>query len=619
MKNITAVSNKVLLIDLSKDEIRTLDVPEKTRRDYIGGKGLALKLLHDNIKPGIEALSGDNMLVFATGPTAGTAAPAGNRFVIASKSPLTGIFACSYVGGRFGLSLKKAGFDGLIVTGNSQKPINIHINDDKITFEDAADDWGLDTYDFQEKHVDAGEWVVIGPAGENLVKYSVIASKKRVAGRCGLGAVMGSKNIKGISATGSLKVKPTDPAGFKKSLRIAQKKVLSHDNSGRRLKELGTAQNVRIYGSSNIMPVRNFSKPSFDKLEDISAEKIRDNHTIKSAGCTGCPIKCGKVGNYNGKKLVTPEYETIAIMGANLLISDISKIALWNDKLNRLGLDSISTGVSIGFVAELAEKGMVESDITFGNPEVIERSIEDIAYRRGLGDDMAEGVKRLSEKYGGKDFACHVKGLEMAGYDPRGCHGQGLGYATANCGATHLSGSTHSVEVDPMGGKPYIPAHGSRAKAEFVIFLQNLMDMTNASIFCLQTQYPFLEENPLYKILPKFLLRFLSSYIPKFTVNTADLSDYASLLTGLLGCKITQKDLRDVGERIFNLERHMNCEEGISRKDDALPSLMTSETDEAGWEAVDLDAMLARYYKLRGWDDNGIPKKETLTRLGITT
>jgi len=336
MKNITAVSNKVLLIDLSKDEIRTLEVPEKIRRDYIGGKGLALKLLHDNIKPGIEALSDDNVLVFATGPTAGTAAPAGNRFVIASKSPLTGIFACSYVGGRFGLSLKKAGFDGLIVTGKSQKPINIHIIDDKVTFEDAADDWGLDTYDFQEKHVDAGEWVVIGPAGENLVKYSVIASKKRVAGRCGLGAVMGSKNIKGISATGSLKVKPTDPGGFKKSLRIAQKKVLSHDNSGRRLKELGTAQNVRIYGSSNIMPVRNFSKPSFDKLEDISAEKIRDNHTIKSAGCTGCPIKCGKVGNYNGKKLITPEYETIAIMGANLLISDISKIALWNDKLNRL-------------------------------------------------------------------------------------------------------------------------------------------------------------------------------------------------------------------------------------------------------------------------------------------
>jgi len=430
---------------------------------------------------------------------------------------------------------------------------------------------------------------------------------------------MGSKNLKGIVAKGDKKIKVVDPDRFGKALKVAQKKVKPHDNSGRRLRELGTAQNVRVFGSTSIMPVRNFGQSRFDGMEDISAEKIRDHHRIKNHGCPGCPIQCGRIGKFNNKEMISPEYETIALMGSNLMIGDLNEIAEWNDKLNRLGLDSISTGNTIGFAMELTEKGLMTSDLKFGKVDSIARTIDDIAYRRGLGSDLAEGVMRLSRKFGGEDFAFHVKGLEVAGYDPRGCSGQGLGYATANCGATHLSGSTHAVETDPLGqgGKSYLSPHGKNAKAHFVKFLQDVMEMTNSAIFCLQTQYPFLEENLAYKYTPAPVLRFIMRYLPSIAVATTDLSDYCALLSGVLGYKIGRRELYRVGERVFNLERFMNCREGIGRKDDTLPRRMLEATDEDGWAEIELDAMLAKYYKLRGWDDEGKPNEKALNGLGI--
>jgi len=619
MEEINVVNNFMLDIDLSTGKTSSIEISHKDRREYLGGKGLATKLLFEHIKTGIDPLSPDNIIVMMTGPTAGTPSPAGGRFTVMCKSPLTGIFASSYVGGKFGISLKKAGYDGLMVRGRSDKQVYISIDNGKVTIKDASDSWGMDTYDFQEAHKQEGDWVVIGPAGENLVRFAVIASDKRMAGRCGLGAVMGSKNLKGIVAKGAKKIRVADPEKFKKALKVAQKKVLAHDNTGRRLRELGTPQNVRAFGTTSIMPVRNFSKAKFEKMEDISAEKIRDNHKVRNHGCPGCPIKCGRIGKFKDKELVSPEYETIVFFGSNLMLGDINDIAAWNDKLNRLGLDSISAGNTIGFAMELTEKGMLESDLKFGDSSTIDKTIEDIAYRQGLGNDLAEGVKRLSQKYGGEDFAAHVKGLEIAGYDPRGCTGQGLGYATANCGATHLSGSTHAVEVDPLGegAKGYLSPHGTKAKANFVVFLQNMMEMTNSAIFCLHTQYPFLEENPAYKYTPAPILRFVMRNLPAIAVATTDLSDYCALLSGLLGYKISRKELSKVGERVFNLERYMNCREGISRKDDTLPKRMLEDVSEEGWAPIELDKMLTRYYKLRGWDENGQPKEKIMNKLGI--
>jgi aldehyde:ferredoxin oxidoreductase len=619
MDNISAVNNLVLDIDLSSGTIARIEISERQRRAFLGGKGLATKLLYDYMAPGFDPLSPENIMVIMTGPTAGTPSPAGSRFTVMCKSPLTGIYASSYVGGRFGISLKRSGYDGMMIRGKSDRKVYIRIENGKVSINDASELWGMDTRDIQNTRQQEGDWVVIGPAGENLVKFAVIASDKRVAGRCGMGAVMGSKNLKGVVATGDRKINVADPDTFKKALKIAQRKVLAHDNTGRRLRELGTPQNVRAFGTTAIMPVKNFSKASFEKLENISAEKIRDTHKVMNHGCPGCPIKCGRIGTFNNKELVSPEYETIALFGSNLMMDDLNDIAAWNDKLNRLGLDSISTGNVIGFAMELTEKGMLKSDLKFGDPGKIALAIEDIAYRRGLGNDMAEGVKRLSQKYGGEDFACHVKGLEMAGYDPRGCTGQGLGYATANCGATHLSGSTHAVETDPLGnGAPsYLSPHGTKAKAHFVVLLQNLMEITNSAIFCLQTQYPFLEENVAYKYTPPPILRFIMRNMPSIAVATTDLSDYCGLLSGLLGYKISRKELYEIGERVFNLERLMNCREGIGRKDDTLPRRILEDADEKGWARIELDKMLKKYYKLRGWDENGQPGQKVLNRLGI--
>lgn len=612
MTEIVAVTDKVLDVDLTSGNVRILGISDTDRKQYIGGKGLALKLLYDHIKTGIDPLSPDNIIVIMSGPATGTAAPLGGRFAVVSKSPLTGIFASSYTGGRFGLSLKKAGYDGIMVRGKSDLPVYIKIDDQGASIQDATPLWGMDTYDLQESKKEEGDWVVIGPAGENLVKFAVIAAGKRIAGRCGLGAVMGSKNLKGIVASGNRKIIPADAERFQKAVKTARKKIKSHEITGSILPEQGTPLNVMKYGPYGIMPVRNFSRSKVERINEISGEKIRDNHFEKKHGCVGCPIQCGRTGTYNKKKMISPEYETIGLMGSNLMISDLSKIAFWNEQLNRLGMDTISTGNVIGFAMELTEKGIIESNLSFGRSEGIREIIDDIAFRRGLGNDLAEGVKKFSEKVGGKDYAIHVKGLEMAAYDPRGCTGQGLGYATANSGATHLSGSTHAIEAGS-----YLSPQGTKGKAHFVKFLQDLTESVNSAIFCIWTEFPFLEENFIYKYTPIFIMRLLMRNIPALAVSTTDLSDYAALLSGIMGYKISKKDFIVIGERIFNLERLMNCREGIRRADDTLPSRILKEVREDGCPPIELEKMLVKYYRLRGWDQSGQPIPSVLEKLGI--
>jgi aldehyde:ferredoxin oxidoreductase len=608
----TAVTNRVLDIDLTSGSIDEQEISGEDRRRYLGGKGLALKLLFDTVAPGTEPFSAESALVMMSGPTAGTKAPAGGRFVVAGKSPLTGIFASSVVGGRFGVSLKRAGYDGVMIRGKAASPVVVRVDDKKAVIEDAKGLWGKDTYEVQEKGKKDGDWVVIGPAGENLVHFAAICAGNRFAGRAGLGAVMGSKNLKGIVAKGTGKVAPADPRAFEKALALSRKKVKAHYMTGENLPELGTPGNVMVYGSSGIMPVRNFSRTSFDRVQEISGEYIREHHYVKNHGCVGCPIQCGRMGRYGKKELVSPEYETIALMGSNLMIGDISDIARWNDLLNRLGLDTISTGSVIGYVMEMTERGRIKSGLSFGHPEGIDQIIEDIAYRRDLGAEMADGVRKLSETYGGTECAIQVKGLEMAAYDPRGCSGQGLGFATANRGACHLSGSTHAIEVGS-----YLAPHGTKGKAHFVKFMQDLTDAVNSAIFCIQTEYPFLEENFAYKNTPLPVMQLLMRNLPGIAIATTDLSDYCKLLSGLMGYKITRSDFYTVGERIFTLERHMNCREGISKKDDTLPARLLTEVREDGWPKIELERMLDRYYALRGWDHDGRPTEKLLNKLKV--
>ncbi len=611
-KEIIGVADKVLEVDLTSGATKVIAISKKDRRQYLGGKGLALKLLHDHIQPGVDPMGPDNILIIMSGPAAGTPAPAGGRYAVVSKSPLTGIYASSFAGGDFGVRLKKAGYDGIMVRGRAESPVVVSINDRDVTITDATDAWGTDTYEFQAAQKDRGDWITIGPAGENLVRYAVLVSGRRVAGRCGLGAVMGSKNLKGIAVKGSAKIVPSNKDALKKAAKIARAKIKSNIDTGDRLPELGTPQNVQRYGPFGVMPVRNYTLSSFDKLNEISGETIRDRHMVKRHGCVGCPIQCGRTGDFEGEKLISPEYETIALMGSNLLIGDLPQIARWNEKLNRLGMDTISCGNTLGFVMELAEKGIVDAGLSFGDPTGVNEMLEDIAHRRGLGDDLAEGVKRLSEKYGGQEFACHVKGLEMPAYDPRGCTGQGLGYATANCGASHLSGSTHAVEVES-----YLKPLGEQGKAEFVKFLQDLTDTINSGVFCIQTQLAFLQENFIYQRTPDAILKFFIRNFTALAVGTTDLSDYCKLLSHILGYKISRKDIMDIGERIFNLERLMNCREGVTRADDTLPHRILHEIREDRRTPIQLEKMLKKYYKIRGWDENGIPGQKILRKLGL--
>ncbi len=614
MTDIIAVTNKILNVDLTSGKISTLTISADDRKRYLGGKGLALKLLYDHIQPGIDPLSADNILVVMSGPATGTAAPSGGRFAVVSKSPLTGIFASSYTGGSFGLSLKRAGYDGIMVRGRSETPVYIKIDDQDISIRDANHLWGMDTVDLQQSRKEEGDWIVIGPAGENLVGFAVIAAGKRVAGRCGLGAVMGAKNLKGIVASGSRKIVPADPQVFQKAVKTARMKIKSHEVTGSILPEQGTPLNVMKYGPYGIMPVRNFSRSTVENINEINGEKIRDHHFTKRHGCTGCPIQCGRSGTYQRKNMISPEYETIGLMGSNLMISDLSQIANWNEKLNRLGMDTISTGNVIGFAMELTEKGIIESGLAFGNPDGIDEIIEAIAFRRGMGNDLAQGVKKFSEMVGGHEFAIHVKGLEMAAYDPRGCTGQGLGYATANSGATHLSGSTHAIEAES-----YLSPQGTKGKAHFVKFLQDLTEAVNSAVFCIWTEFPFLEENAVYKYTPIFIMRLLMRNLPSVAVATTDLSDYAAVLSGIMGTKFSQKSFYRIGERIFNLERLMNINEGIRRDDDTLPVRILKEVREDGQAPIQLEKMLGKYYQLRQWDSSGRPKQSLLKKLNIAS
>ena len=611
MKTISAFNNQILEIDLSTGNISRLPVKDEDRRLYLGGKGLALKYLYDNLKPGVEPLSAESILVLMGGPTAGTAAPTGGRFAVVGKSPLTGIFASSFVGGRFGISLKKAGYDGVAIRGKSDSPVFIKINDSDVSIEDAGSLWGMDTYEIQDNNKDAGDWIVIGPAGENLVKYAAISAGRHYAGRCGLGAVMGFKNLKGLVATGSNKIKPANPDLFAKALSVARPKIKAHSITGTDLRELGTPHGVMVYGIPGITPVRNFSCNSFD-FEKISGEHIKSEHFVKNYGCMGCSIICGRTAKFKGQLRISPQYETLALLGSNLEIDDVSHNAEWNEIVNRLGIDSISAGNVLGFVMEMTEKGLMKSNLSFGNPEGVSDALKDIAFRRGLGDDMAEGVRSLSKKYGGTEFAIHVKGQEMAGYDPRGCSGQGLGYATANSGATHLSGSTHAIEIGN-----YLDQHGTKGKPNFVKFLQDLNDAVNSAVFCIQIQFPFLEENFMYKNTPRSILRFFMRNFPAIATATTDLTDFGAILSGLMGYNISGKDFYKVGERTFNLERLMNTREGISRKDDTLPERLLTESGRENWPVIELESMLKKYYKLRKWDADGGVTDQTLAKLNI--
>lgn len=625
---------KVLEVDLSTRRIKKYALPESLLELYVGNKGLGTRLLYDMLPPATDPLDRKNVFIVTTAPLTGSGAPSSNRFNITTKSPLTGAIVNSNCGGNFGVHLKRAGYDALIITGKADQPVSLRIDGEEVAIEDAADLWGLDTERTQEKLPGGMGKIVIGPAGENLVKYACVLSGDRVAARSGIGTVMGSKNLKAISAGGKERVRPVHEKEFRESCKKWRELSRQHPATGEELPKYGTAIFVNKCNATHTLPTRNFRYGSFDEADAVSGETLAEKYLIKNIGCYGCPVACGRQVELNGKKIKGPEYETLGLLGPNILNSDLAAIIEFNYQADLLGLDTITLGNTLGFVMEAGEKGLLKTDLAFGKIDHISRTIEDIAYRRGLGDDMAEGVRFLSRKYGGEEFAIHVKGLEISSYEPRGAVAQGLGYAIGSRGGCHIAAgypiyleANGPITVDPLAttGKPGL-----------VILNQTTMEAVSAMGCCIFTVYMFLPK-PLLTINARS--RIASKIIrgtflyggniigkalswPAWTLPVPApffMLPQVKTFSLCTGRKFTLGKLMELGKRVVSLDRIFNLREGLTAADDSLPARLTDELQRAEEpnSRVPLEKMLPKYYNFRGWNAAGVPKPKTLQSLKI--
>lgn len=620
---------KVLRVDLTTREVREYPWTDGDRELFLGGKIMAARILFDHIRGPMDPYSEQNLLVFTTGPLTGSGAPSSARWNVSTVSPLTGYVTSSNCGGSFGFHLKRAGYDGLIVAGKADQPVWLDITDEKVELKDADSLWGRTTSETQELIGKQGGKAVIGPAGENGVRYASVFSQERAAGRGGTGAVMGSKKLKAVTASGGQPIRFADREKNAEANRQWIALLRNHPITGGILPELGTANLLRRMQRRSILATRNFGQGSWDDYDLVSGERLAEYHLIKNTGCLGCPIRCGRVVEVGGRNVKGPELETLGLLGPNLLNRDLNKICEWNYLLDEMGMDTMSFGGTLAFAMELQEKGLWDSGLEFGRVEQIPQVIEDTAHRRGIGALLAEGSRRLAERFGGHAFAMQVKGLELAAYEPRGAVGQGLGYAVANRGGCHLN-SGYMVFMEGLG----LAMNGTtpRAKAALTIMMQNLMEGVSAAGTCLFTAYA---------MIPGFLLddrKSLLSHSANVILGLSGpavqmlnvfqgwmapfhnpLLPHTRALETLTGMKMSFGRLLTIGERGFNLERLLNIRLGLTEKEDALPARLTEECRQPGKEdtRVPLADLKKDFYRKRGWDGNGNPRIKTLKRLSL--
>ena len=620
-------SGKMARIDLSTGDI-THFMPQKDDLvKYLGGKGLAAKIIYDAFNEKVEAFSDENLIVITTSPCNGSTSPSSARFNISTISPLTGLLVSSNCGGDFGLNLRRAGYDALIVSGKAPNKTYIRVGEDGIKLCDATDMWGKNSTDAQQM-LGAGGKLVIGVAGENLVRYACVASQERVAGRGGVGAVFGYKQLKGIVASGKAPaITMPDAERFKEFNKKWIEKIRKHPLTGQQLPKTGTAALVRPMQRHGLLTTKNYSSGRYNEFESISGETLRENHLVKNKGCIACPIQCGRVVSHEGRNIKGPELETIGLLGSNLDNANMECIIRINHLCDEFGIDTISFGSSVGFAMELNEKKLWDNGLCFGDCEAIEALVSQVALRKGIGADIAEGTMRMSEKYGGSDFAIHVKGMELAAYNPRAAQGMGLGYATANRGGCHLNGG-YMVVLEGLG--MHVNGATTRGKAALTVFFQDLMEAASAIGSCLFTTYavfpPALIKHPenffvriVYAILPSFggIAAFAHNHPGMLGINAPGMIPYPYAYKLITGTKMNIGLFVRSGERVYNLERLVNVRQGLF-DGDKLPARLTSPQQEDGSrEYVRLDKMLRKYYRIRGWDEHGVPTKKRLRKLGL--
>jgi aldehyde:ferredoxin oxidoreductase len=626
---------RAVCVDLYSGKVSDYAIRDEDRELYLGGRYLSTKILWDELRPGIDPLSGDNIIVVMTAPLTGTNAPSSSRYDISAKSPLTGGIGHSNSGGNFGVYLKRCGFDALLVKGRAKKPVYLHVTEGTVVIRDASKLWGMNTQEAQDAMIGKcgkGGTMAIGPAGENLVKYASIASQERMHGRTGMGAVMGSKNIKGMIATGSGKIEFHKPEEFKEHIKKWMKMLKDHPATGESAPRYGTAGFLTTLSLKNALPTRNFSSGSFKDAYMIGGERLADEFLVKNMGCLSCPIRCGRVVNIDGREVKGPEYEILSLLGSNMLINDMEAIIRWNYEADLLGLDTISMGTTIGFAAELNEKGLWKTGIEFGRKDNISRVMKDIAYKKGIGKELAEGVRYLKKKYGGQDFAPEVKGLEIPAYEPRGATGHALGYAVANRGACHLDGG-YMIYFEATGPITLNALHW-RSKPSWVVLDQNLLSAVSAGGNCLFTAWTFVPgiayKTPGSVVMSKIVTGMLTHswkliewmlMLPEFMMNFhLPILPHTKAIALATGMKFSYGKYMKIGDRGNTLERMFNLREGITGAEDRLARRFTDEPQQPGNSKtmVPLAKMLPKYYKIRGWDSNGVPKPGTLRKLKIS-
>ncbi len=638
MTNYCGYMGKVVLLDLDAKTTTEYPWSDRDRELYIGGKAMASKVLYDNLTGSEDPFGPENLIVISTGPLTGTGAPSSNRFDISALSPLTGITTSSNCGGNFGHYLKKAGMDALIIRGRCETPTWIEIENDKFTFHDASDLWGMRTTETQEamqakldeaagKKVRGG-MLAIGPAGENLVRYACVMSGERAAGRGGVGAVFGSKNIKGMTVTGTAMASVHDKDKTGAFHKKWVNKIRNHPITGERLPKEGTATLLNPMNDHSILASHNFEYGTYEYHDDISGETLANTLHVGNNGCLTCPIRCSRRVPVEGKIVKGPELETLGLLGNNIDNNNLQQICDWNYTLDELGMDTISAAGTVAWAMEANEKGIWSCGLEFGKTENVNQIFEDIAFRRGVGNELAEGSKRLSEKYGGTEFAIQSKGMELSAYEPRHAVGQGLGYAVSNRGGCHLNGG-YLVVLEGLGMN--VNGLKTGAKADLCMFMQDLMESVSMGGQCLFTSFAVFPgftvegHKKWYNRIINAVVPFVGPFVrilnrfPEIACFHLPLVPYSYEYPNIIGMKMTLGKLIRAGERSYNVERAVNARFGVSAENDKLPKKLTDALQDPKnpKTRVPLEKMKKVYYRARGWMKNGLPSDKKLKRLGI--
>jgi len=592
----------VLRVDLTHGKVEREPLNSKWEKEFIGGRGYATKLLYQEMKAGVDPMSPDNKLVFATGPLTGSSAPTGGRYMAVTKSPLTGFIACSNSGGYWGAELARAGYMHVVLEGKADKPVYLWINDDKVEIRDASKLWGKDTHvttDALLKEVGDNKARVacIGPAGEKGSPIAaIINDKHRAAGRSGVGAVMGSKNLKAVVVRGSGVFEASNPGALKETLKTSLQKIKENGVTGEGLPALGTPVLVNVINQLGSYPHKNFQESYMEEAEKHSGETLAEKYLTGTSNCFACPIGCGRVTKLDDVQGEGPEYETLWALGASCGVADLEPIIRANYLCNELGLDTISAGSTVAASMELFEKGYVSPEELAGGPELKFGSgdalvywIEKMGKVEGFGKKLSQGSYRLGESYGHPEVSMSVKKQEMPAYDPRGIQGIGLTYAVSNRGGCHVRGYLISPEV--LGLPEKLDPWVTEDKAQWGKIFHDLTAAIDSSGMCL------------------------------FTSFALGADDYAALIKQGAGIDVDAEELLKAGERIWNLERLFNLREGLDpAKDDTLPKRLLNDPIPGGpakGKVSMLHEMLPEYYELRGWDEKGIPKPAKLAELGL--